>query len=234
MHAGKADEGAAKLESLLRSSDNNNILNDAAYELADANRDLPLAEEKARFALSRMEEESSHWTLETSPGTFRPTTSLMVAAWDTMGWILFREHKLQEARSYIEAAWLNEHHSAVKQHLDAVNAALGIKPPAPKDAARPPVNASVVVTANAIGTAVPTLPAGKWTGDAAGEQFRLLLSDGAMQGATQLGEKTLDGGMAILARVNFSPLFPKGSHATLLRTGILTCFGGKCELTIGP
>ena len=105
------------------------MMNDAAFELADAKQELPLDDAKERAALEKLTAETQSWTLDESAQTLRAKTSLLVASWDTMGWILFREGKAKEAKSFIEAAWANNPKAELRAHLDEVDAALGIKPP---------------------------------------------------------------------------------------------------------
>ena len=124
LKAGELTEGEQTMTALLKSSDNPNTLNSAAYELADANRALPLAETSVRAALDKLAAESTTWTLDESPQTLKQKTALIVASWDTLGWILFREGKVDQAAEYIEAAWLNGNDIVVGEHLGDVDAAL--------------------------------------------------------------------------------------------------------------
>jgi tetratricopeptide (TPR) repeat protein len=125
--AGKKSEGKAMLEAILKESDNPLSLNDAAYGLADAALDLPLAESSTRTALSKLAEESSAWTLDEDPQKLRAQTNLIVATWDTMGWILFREGKLVDAQSFLAAAWQSGQSADTAEHLGEVAAARGNK-----------------------------------------------------------------------------------------------------------
>ncbi len=100
-------------------------MNDAAYELADANVELPLAETTARAALDKMEAESEGWTLDEKPQTLASKTRLIEATWDTVGWIYFREGKLAEAEEWVKAAWLNRQTLAEGEHLGDIALAKG-------------------------------------------------------------------------------------------------------------
>lgn len=131
--AGQKDRGAVTLVALLKSTDSPLMLNNAAYELAEANLELPLAEASTRTALAKMDEESSAWTLDENPQVLFAKTSTIVATWDTMGWILFREGKLDEAASYVRAAWLNSHAATEAEHLGDILAAQGKKDDALSD-----------------------------------------------------------------------------------------------------
>ena len=232
LKAGKPDEGASLLESILRATDDPGVMNDTAYALADAKRDLPLDEEKVRTALERMETESQLWSLGSTTSEVNRKVNVLIATWDTMGWILFREGKAAEAKTYIEAAFLNNHHDEVKQHLEAVNAALGVHSAAPRPPSTAQQHGRLVVVHSQ--NEPSSLDAGKWTGGVGGAQFHLLISHGALEGASPISGSTMEGGLGIVSRVDFSKLTPKGSNAKLLRTGILTCMAGRCGLMLQP
>jgi hypothetical protein len=44
-------------------------------------------------------------------------TSSLAAAWDTLGWVYYKEGKQKEAQSFIEAAWDQDQHSEIAEHL---------------------------------------------------------------------------------------------------------------------
>jgi tetratricopeptide (TPR) repeat protein len=100
-------------------------LNDAAYELADASLDLPLAETSTRNALEKLAEESNSWTLDESPQVLVGKSRLIAATWDTLGWIYFREGKLDEAQSYAQAGWVGAPNMETGKHLGEVLAKRG-------------------------------------------------------------------------------------------------------------
>ncbi|WP_433984517.1 tetratricopeptide repeat protein [Tunturiibacter empetritectus] len=105
--AGRKDEGRATLLVVMQSTEDPRVVNDSAYQLADAGLELTAAETATRTALGKMEEESKTWTLDENPQTLAAKSRLIGYTWDTMGWILYREGRLPEAESYIEAAWRN-------------------------------------------------------------------------------------------------------------------------------
>jgi uncharacterized protein with PhoU and TrkA domain len=127
MKAGMTVEGSRTLVALLKTSDDAEILNDAAYALADARQQLDVAEASARTALGKLDEESRSWTLDENVQTLRAKSNLIVATWDTMGWILFREHKTVDGESYVRAAWMNQRSLVVGEHMGDVLAARGDK-----------------------------------------------------------------------------------------------------------
>jgi len=125
--AGDKQKGAAALEMVLKNTEDAGAMNDAAYELADASLDLPLAETSTRTALDKLAEESNTWTLNENPLTLVNKTHYIVATWDTLGWIYFREGKLDEALTYIEAGWRGQPDLEGGKHVGEVLAARGDK-----------------------------------------------------------------------------------------------------------
>ena len=127
--AGNIPEGSAILTGLIKTSDEPGILNDSAYDLANANLELDLAETTVRKALDKYSKQTADQTAElTSEADSKKalsTTRLTVAAWDTLGWVLFRQHKLNDAEAYIRAAWLQGQHAEVCLHLGEIEEAQG-------------------------------------------------------------------------------------------------------------
>jgi tetratricopeptide (TPR) repeat protein len=125
--AGMKEKGAATLVALVKTTQSPLMMNNGAYELAEAGVELPLAESYTRTALEKMGEESRTWTLDESPQVVLGKSIQIVATWDTMGWILYREGKLEEAESYVKAAWINAPSPTLAEHLGEIEAARGRK-----------------------------------------------------------------------------------------------------------
>ena len=99
MRTGKQDKGIANLTELLKKTDNPAFINDAAYELADANKELALDEQKQRIAVADLTRGTESLTLNEPVEVVRAKTSQLIAAWDTMGWILFREGRPRRGKA---------------------------------------------------------------------------------------------------------------------------------------
>jgi tetratricopeptide (TPR) repeat protein len=127
LRAGMKDKGHETLLSLVKSTDNPDMMNDAAYELADAGLELPLAEQTTRAALDKMEQQSLTWTLDENEQTLRSKTRMLQATWDTMGWVYFREGNLAKAEQYVKASWLGRQDAEVGKHMGEIEAAKGNK-----------------------------------------------------------------------------------------------------------
>ena len=113
---GNKEEGKAVLEKYVQSGDAD-ALNDAAYSLADADTDLPLAKSYGEEAVAKLEEASNKLTL---PGPEQSDLHLMntlAAAWDTLGWVYFRNGDLNRAESYAAASWELCQRGQVGDHL---------------------------------------------------------------------------------------------------------------------
>jgi tetratricopeptide (TPR) repeat protein len=130
LQAGMTDKGRVTLLALMRSTEDPLMMNNSAYELADAGLELEAADTATRTALGKMEEESRTWTLDESPQMLAVKSRLIAATWDTMGWILYHQGKTEEAESYLRASWRNDQSAEEGNHL-----AVLLKKKGDKDAA---------------------------------------------------------------------------------------------------
>ncbi len=124
-----------------------------------------------------LDKETSSWTLDESPTTLQQKTSMLISSWDTMGWILYREGKLKEAKSYLDAAWMNRQDAVVTEHRNEVNAALESSEK-PHHAQLP--RADITVTASAP-QGLRTFPLGPANGRHGVAEYRLLLAHGRVE-----------------------------------------------------
>ena len=133
MRTGGTTTGSKTLLALLEKSTEELTLNDAAYELARADIELEKAEKAARSVIDTLTKESSAWAVGDTTKLQPQRQSLLIAAWDTLGWVLYREGKVDEAANYVRAAWNNEQKAEVGLHLGKIEekqghsaAALGV------------------------------------------------------------------------------------------------------------
>jgi len=110
----KTVEGETLLKSVISTSTDPLLLNNAAYELANNSLDLPLAETASRRSLDLLDEASNKG--ETGPKALA-RAALLVDAWDTYGWILYRDNKIAEAEPWIRASWRNGQSAEPGYHL---------------------------------------------------------------------------------------------------------------------
>jgi tetratricopeptide (TPR) repeat protein len=80
-------------------------LNDASYELADANKQLPLALQYGQRAVHEEEEASAKIKLADLKKEDLGHPSSLAAFWDTLGWVHFRLGNYEKAEKYLNAAW---------------------------------------------------------------------------------------------------------------------------------
>jgi transglutaminase-like putative cysteine protease/tetratricopeptide (TPR) repeat protein len=123
--AGMRQKGDATLVALIHATTSAEMMNDAAYELAKAGLELPLAESTAEATLAKLSEESKNWSLEQNLQNALSTSRLIANTWDTAGWILFKENKMAEAEGYIQPAWKLLETSAIGGHLAEIEEAKG-------------------------------------------------------------------------------------------------------------
>lgn len=122
--AGHRDKGVPLLLQALQTN-NLALKNSVAYTLADMDVDVAAAYTAQSDVLDRMGLVNEGWTLTEDINGLLANTDAMVAAWDTMGWILFRQHKIAEAEAYVRAAWRNNPNTAVGTHLGEIETARG-------------------------------------------------------------------------------------------------------------
>jgi predicted Zn-dependent protease len=117
-------DAAAVLKTVMLSNRAAGMLNSGAYLLSEMNLELPMAEAGSRRAIEVLETASAQVTLDKVNDTTFAQTALLTAAWDTLGWILFREGKPEKAEPYIQAAWFNRRDVVVGDHYAQVLEAL--------------------------------------------------------------------------------------------------------------
>lgn len=254
-------EAAAAAKAAMNDSDDPNIINDASYELAETRIDLPLAEKNSRRSVELSEVASAAVTLqETNSNAFR-RTDLLVASWDTQGWILFEEGKSAEAESYLQTAWFHRPDVVIGNHLAQILEAegktsealtvdeLALASDSKDKAARTEIAASVerLKKANAhssAGDAVQTLQKMRTfhvdrpkavTGSAI---VRIQLGDGGIKDCAQVsGDESVRPVTAKLTSLKMpGSIVPPGSHALLIRDAVLHCSSlfSSCDVVLMP
>ncbi len=93
---------------------------DVGYELADANVSLPKALEYAQHAVDAQEMESHDIELSNLLPEDLACTRKIGMFWDTLGWVHFRLGHLDQAESYLHAAWLLAQGEVEADHLGQV------------------------------------------------------------------------------------------------------------------
>lgn len=117
LSAGKIQEGTAALKTAAKLAPTPDTLNNVAYYLADHGVDLPDAQEYAEKAVKTDEEAASQISLDKLKDSDLILMVRLAREWDTLGWVYYREGKLQEADRYLEAAWNLEQAQPIADHL---------------------------------------------------------------------------------------------------------------------
>lgn len=120
LETGRKEAGGKTLAALLSKTSEPLILNDGAYELAKAGIALDQAEKASRQSVEDLTAESTSWVVSATTKDQKSKQELLVSGWDTLGWVLFREGKTDEAESYVRAAWNNEQTGETGLHLGEI------------------------------------------------------------------------------------------------------------------
>ncbi|MGA8529523.1 MAG: DUF3857 domain-containing protein [Acidobacteriaceae bacterium] len=255
------DEAAAAAKSVLAGTDEPGLLNDAAYTLSETGLDLPAAEEASRRGVTTLEQKTATIGAAEANSRAFAQAQLLVASWDTLGWILYREGKAAEARPYLSAAWRASLLADSADHLGQVDEALGHKNDALTDYAlartaltsnsTPELRGHVmdsIARLTAAGAKIQgdtgtdalqslrTYSLGKATTTGWGS-FRLEITTSGVVDEQQMSgdRKSLASTDAAIRALKFPELLPPGSKAHLLRSGVVSCTAGStCELTLVP
>lgn len=122
LRAGKKEEAVSIIQNAVTGSSDADVLNDGAYALltAESSALLPLAETSAQKAVEMLEAESAQIPIESvNTGAFR-RTNLLLATWDTLGWVYFAEGKDALAEEYVQASWRSAAHGDEGLHMGEI------------------------------------------------------------------------------------------------------------------
>jgi tetratricopeptide (TPR) repeat protein len=259
----RTDEGAAAVKSALDGTDDASVLNNAAYVLSKAGTSLDVAEEASRRSIAKLEEESATITTAQVNSKSFADANLLIASWDTLGWILYREGKTDQAEAYLAAAWRAGLRAEIGDHLGQVYEVEGKKdaalttyilaeaanlPPAPqevRDHIRERIAKLKGGTPDKPGTTgggtqalqdLRTYKIAKPQGASGWGTFRLeITSAGVIESQRMSGEQKIDAAKAAIDAMKFPELIPPGSKAHLLRSAVVSCsMGTKCEVVLVP
>lgn len=118
--AGHADKARAAYKKTLELSPEPLTMNNIAYDLAEANQDLPLALEYAKKAVTGEGEASRKMDLSQLRFEDLLRTMSLASFWDTLGWVYFKTGDLDEAERYLKDSWTLSQIADVADHLGQV------------------------------------------------------------------------------------------------------------------
>ena len=96
------------------------VKNEVAYSLAEHNVSLDRAEEFARSALDMLEAQVSNLSLNRATLEQIQAAAALPPIWDTLGWVYFRQGKLDRALDFVDAAWRLNEQGDVGDHLGQI------------------------------------------------------------------------------------------------------------------
>lgn len=218
------------------------------------------AEAASRKGIAALEEKSALMTTEQVNNNAFGQANLLVASWDTLGWILFREGKPDAALPYVSAAWHASLTADVGDHLGQILEALGRKQEASNayalastaltPAASPNVRNHIQESLALLKTAgvKPTVGSIQALQDArtyklkrpAGASgwgaFRLeITTAGVIESQQMSGDAKLAALTPLIDAMKFPELLPPDSKAHLLRSAVVSCSGSKtCQVVLVP
>jgi tetratricopeptide (TPR) repeat protein len=190
-------------------------LNDGAYDLADANKQLPLALDWARKAVHEEELKSASANLATLDKNDLYRISTLAAYWDTLGWAYYRLNEPVEAEKYLRAAWLLSPNDIVAGHVDAVYKTEHKTFKSDQDAKNQARTVSLKGLKPTEGSAEFFLlfTRDPKTGVATVEDVKFIRGPDALKSADKILEKT-----------KYDVEFPDDGPTKLVRRGILGCY----------
>jgi len=215
LQAGDDDKSLEAFKKAIALDSSPLMLNDIAYSMADAKKNLPLSLEYARKAVKEEEEASAKVTLSgLKPEDLRHTSAL-AAYWDTLGWVYFRMGNLDQAEKYVNASYTLSPVDVVGDHLAQIRKQPGKSAPLGSSDA----NLMRTVKLNRL---VP--------GTASAEFFVLLSQNpGTSQAKVEdvkfiSGSDELKSADQALRSAKLKVVFPDDGPTRLVRRGILGCY----------
>ncbi|HKR26910.1 MAG TPA: DUF3857 domain-containing protein [Acidobacteriaceae bacterium] len=251
------DEAAAAAASVLDGADDPGMLNDAAYLLSETGKNLSVAEDASRRGIAKLEADSAGMTADQANSHAFAEANLLVASWDTLGWILYKEGKVEEAKPLLSAAWRASLRAEVGNHLAQLYEATGDKADAlstwnlaaaalGKDD-NPELREEIHEGVRRLSGAVQTTARGSLqdlrtytisrpAGVSGWGTYRLEITAGGVIEARQMtGQKAITGVDPEIGAMKFPELIPSGSKAHLLRSAVVSCSMGKtCQVVLVP
>jgi tetratricopeptide (TPR) repeat protein/ubiquitin-protein ligase len=239
-----AVQGMEAMHKALQMNPSAEMLNDVAYEMAEADTNLPEALDYSQRSIKEVEEQSQKVDLQHVQKADLRLPLAITAYWDTIGWIYFKMGDLARAESYLTPAWRLREEGLVGDHLGQIyerqkklsaalhmyNLALEANPRLEEtpshirnfSSVRPPekpMNARDELTS--MRTIVLPIITMK---DASADFDVLLAAPGKIEKANFVrGPDLLLNAGKDLENAKFEEPFPRGSTARLVRKGILSC-----------
>jgi tetratricopeptide (TPR) repeat protein len=118
LNTGETEKAIAAFEEAVKLDSNNPMTwNDIAYALADKDVKLDKAEQYAQSSVSTTQSYLRNLPAEQTVKVGPQMTASLAAAWDTLGWVYYKQGKQTQAEEFIHAAWDQGQHSEIAEHL---------------------------------------------------------------------------------------------------------------------
>ena len=249
------DQGLDALHKALEIDSGAEILNDVAYEMAEAGTNLPDALIYSQRSVKDVEERSQKVDLENIQKADLQLPLTIGAYWDTLGWIYFKMGDLARAESYLNSAWQLTQDGLVGDHLGQVyekeqklaaalhlyNLALEASPRLEETPSRIRNLAHVSLPKNQISAEeelklMRTIKLPAIIKEGATADFDVLLvAGGKIEGTNFVsGSELLRHAGQNLEKGLFEESFPPNSTARLPRRGLLSCSDSGCSFVFYP
>jgi tetratricopeptide (TPR) repeat protein len=248
-------EGLDAFHKALENDSSALMLNNVAYELAEAGTNLTEALGYSQRSVKEEEERSQKVDLENIQKDDLQLPSTFSAYWDTLGWIYFKMGDLARAESYLNSAWQLRQDGLVGDHLGQVyekeqklpaarhtyNLALEANPRLEETPSRMRNLAHVHLPKNQMSAGEELsqmrtikLPA-IIKGYASADFDVLIVASGKIEKANfSRGDELLRHAGESLEKAQFEEPFPPDSTARLIRSGKLSCSFNACSFVFYP
>ncbi len=259
---GRKDEAAAAARFALDGADDADTLNNAAYVLSEAGLNLDVAEKASREGIDKLEEQSAAETTAQANSAAFGRANLLVASWDTLGWILYKEGKIQEALAWLEPAWhsallpdIADHLAEIEENLHHYDEAERYytlaKGAATSNNMTPDMRGDINAGISRMKAAgakpgpsdvaialqnIRTFKIARPEGVKGWGSFRMMITrSGVIESQQMSGDQSLAKIKPVVDALKFPELLPPASKAHLLRSAVISCSEGKtCELVLVP
>ena len=254
LRSNKTDMGVEALHKALEINSNAEMLNDVAYELAEADTHLPDALSYSQKSLDEIEAKLQKIDLANIRKEDLQLTASIGAYWDTLGWIYFKMANLPLAESYLKSAWELRQDGVIGDHLGQLyekehklaealhmyNLALEASPQMTETQDRMRMLAHVPLPEHRMSageelgwmrtTKLPKI-IDRW----ASADFDVLIApNGKVENAVFVaGSELLRNADKNLQEMSFTEALPRGSTAYLRRRGVLSC-DSACSFVFYP
>jgi len=238
-----AVQGLDALHKALEIDSGAEMLNDVAYEMAEADTNLPDALAYSQRSVKEVEDRSKKLDLENIQKVDRQLPLLISAYWDTLGWIYFKMGDLARAESYLNSAWQLGQDGVVADHLGQVyekkkklraalhmyNLALEANPRLEETPSRMRNLAHVSLPNNRMSAGeelsqMRTVKLPAIIKESASADFDVLIVGGKIEKASFVsGSESLRHAGESLEKSPFEEPLPADSTAHLLRRGVFSC-----------